>query len=132
MADAELVEYVVVADMVVIETGEVGPAPEHTPIVMRLERETVVNAPESNRAVKELLAMGGLVRKDTLIEDMRTLKDRGSKYRPTLVRLENESFRITAAGAALTLAGSDELPSAAVEDVMPLAAPDLDVSLPGA
>jgi hypothetical protein len=125
MAD-EMIEYVVVADMVTISQGKANGTGEEQ--VLRVERNTTINAPEGNASITELLAMGGVVRKDALLDTMKALKDKASKHRPTVVRMDDQSFRVTAAGTALTLAGDEELPSPVVEDTVPLSAPDLDVS----
>lgn len=126
----ELIEYLVVADAVTVTTGKT--LPNREPEVVRLEHGETIKAPEGNPSVFELLAMGGIVRKDDARAQMKALSDKGGQYRPTVVRnrdaAPNREFRITAAGASAMMLGGE-----AVEqdtDVVPTHAPNPDLSVP--
>lgn len=116
-------EYLVVADMVVVETGrEVKPGERE---VARMENGSTIFALPDNPSIIDLLSMGGVVLKKGGGKVMRELRDRGNHYRPTV-----DGRRITAAGTATLMLNGDE-PEPVDPNLVPGQFTNPDISLPG-
>lgn len=114
-----LLEYVVVADAINVTSGK---KLDGRPQVTRLLHGSLIKAPEGHEHLAEHLAMGTVVLKDDMKATMSALAKRGGPHKPTAVRTEDGSPRITAAGLHLIMTGDE--PVEVQESVAPLSAPD--------
>lgn len=119
-AEPEMKTYVVIADAINLskrvdrETGKVQE-------VVRLVRGETITAPSDHQQITEFLAMGGIVEEgDTAA--LKKIQAKGNAKSPTILRLEDGSFRLTGAGAAKQMGAEDDPVAEAREEHIPLVA----------